>query len=92
MMDFLTSSFWGRVIVGALATSGAWMGLAGTAAVVRTYTLDTRVALVETSVSNLDDRQRADHDAIISLSVDVRYTREAVTMLLDARGIERPQE
>ena len=92
MMEFLARSFWGKAIAAALVAGGASAGIAGATAVVRTYTLDTRIEMVEASVINLDERQRADHDALTTLQADVRYTRQAVTKLLDADGIEHPTE
>lgn len=85
-------SFWSKVVAAALAAGGAGAGVAGTTAVVRTYTLDTRVVAVERRVSDLGERQRTDHDQVIELRTDVRYLRSAIDKLLDSRGISRPQE
>lgn len=91
MIDSLLQGFWGKVLAGALAAGGAGAGIAGTTAVIRTHTLEQRVAAVEEVQLDHEGRIRDDHDAIIRLRADVGYTRRAVDALLEAQGVAKPQ-
>lgn len=88
MIDAMMQSFWIKVIAGALAAGGAAAGGAGVTAVVRTHTLQTRVEVVEADNLDQEARIRADHDSVVTLQSDVKYTREAVSKLLRHHGLE----
>jgi len=63
--------------------------VAGTA-IVEVQVAKSQLSDAVEDVADLESRQRTDHDALVSLRSDVRYSREALNRLLDRVGIERP--
>lgn len=92
MIDAFSTSFWAKVVVGAMAAGGAAAGIAGAAAVARTYTHEKSITVLEQRFDELDQRQRDDHDMVLELKTDIRYSREALDKLLRFHGLEAPSK